>query len=158
MPKPPPPPPRYRRDYDDDDFEDEYYDDEERGLPKWVLPVAIAVGLFFMAILGALVSSKKGNDAPRPATTEDNTRNDDFTRDNDFAPDQITMAKYLQLKNGMTIEQVESIVGRPGEELSSNEIGGIKTIMFMWQNPGGANMNAMFQDGRMIQKSQFGLK
>ena len=29
--------------------------------------------------------------------------------------------------------------------------------MYSWKNANGSNMNAMFQDGRLISKAQFGL-
>ncbi|RKF23598.1 hypothetical protein D6851_02465 [Altericroceibacterium spongiae] len=60
----------------------------------------------------------------------------------------------------MTPSEVEAIVGSPGEVISENELGGIRTIMVQWdgENGFGANANAMFQDGKLIQKSQFGLK
>ena len=71
----------------------------------------------------------------------------------------VNMENYLKLQNGMTYEQVVEMLGEQGEELSSNQIGGTKTVMYMWKAKGfgGANMNAMFQDNSLMQKSQFGL-
>ncbi len=69
------------------------------------------------------------------------------------------MANYTRLKTGMTYPQVVEILGKEGTELSSNEIGGYRTVMYQWEGEGfAANMNAMFQNGKMIQKAQFGLK
>ncbi|RWE60638.1 MAG: hypothetical protein E5V24_12620 [Mesorhizobium sp.] len=46
-----------------------------------------------------------------------------------------------------------------GEELSSSEFGGYETVMYIWDGNGfGGNMNAMFQNGAMVSKAQFGLK
>lgn len=77
-----------------------------------------------------------------------------------FASDcTVTKAKYDAVKNGMTYSQVASILGCDGEELSSSEMAGFKTIMYMWDgNSLGGNMNAMFQNGKLVQKAQFGLK
>lgn len=71
----------------------------------------------------------------------------------------VNMENYLKLQNGMSYEEVVEILGEQGEELSSNNIAGTSTIMYMWKAKGfsGANMNAMFQDGGLVQKSQFGL-
>jgi hypothetical protein len=38
------------------------------------------------------------------------------------------------------------------------ELAGIKTVMYSWQNPDGSNMNAMFQDDKLVSKAQFMLK
>jgi hypothetical protein len=71
----------------------------------------------------------------------------------------VTMANYNRLRTSMTYVQVVQILGKDGEELSSNEIGGVKTIMYKWDGDGfGANMNAMFQNNKLMSKSQFGLK
>jgi len=71
----------------------------------------------------------------------------------------VTMASYNRIKNGMTYSQVVQILGKEGTELSSNEIAGIRTIMYQWEGDGwGSNMNVMFQNGKVIQKAQFGLK
>lgn len=77
-----------------------------------------------------------------------------------FATDcKVTKAKYDAVKSGMTYSQVASILGCNGEELSSSDMAGFKTIMYMWDgNSLGGNMNAMFQNGQLIQKAQFGLK
>ncbi|MNS25889.1 hypothetical protein D3C72_577940 [compost metagenome] len=74
-----------------------------------------------------------------------------------FGP-KVTYAKYQQIRNGMTYSQVAAIIGFDGEELSRNQIAGITTVMYQWQNKNGANMNAMFQNGALIQKAQYGLK
>ncbi len=71
----------------------------------------------------------------------------------------VTMAGFTQLKTGMTYEQAVKILGKEGTEMSSNEIGGTKTIMYQWEGDGlGATMTAMFQNNKLMSKSQFGLK
>jgi hypothetical protein len=71
-----------------------------------------------------------------------------------------TAAKYKSLKAGMSYSQVVKIMGCEGEELSSSEMAGFKTVMVAWSGKGnlGANMNAMFQNDELINKAQFGLK
>jgi hypothetical protein len=77
----------------------------------------------------------------------------------------VSMAKYSQIQNGMTYGEVVNIIGSQGQELSRNSMdsipgvmSSISTVMYSWQNPGGSNMNAMFQNDRLISKAQFGLK
>lgn len=74
-------------------------------------------------------------------------------------PGTITASEFAQLREGMRRSEVTSIVGSAGELLSESYIGGITTIMVMWDGEGsiGANANAMFQNGQLISKAQFGL-
>lgn len=70
------------------------------------------------------------------------------------------MTSYNRIKIGMSYDEVVSILGEQGTEMSSNDIGGYKNVMYMWKVSGFSvgNMNAMFQNGSLIQKAQFGLK
>jgi hypothetical protein len=77
----------------------------------------------------------------------------------------VTLAEYEQLWNGMSYVLARSIIGEPGEELSRVHFDGaqgvmepVDTVMYSWRNGDGSNMNAMFQNDRLIQKAQFGLK
>lgn len=58
----------------------------------------------------------------------------------------------------MTFAQVTAIISKPMQELSRNEIAGTETVMYMWEGGFGANMNAMFQNDKLIQKAQLGLR
>ena len=69
----------------------------------------------------------------------------------------VTKAEFDRIREGMTYDEVRSIIGAPGEVLSSSDMVGIKTVMYSWMNDNGSNMNAMFQDGKLVQKAQFGL-
>jgi hypothetical protein len=71
----------------------------------------------------------------------------------------VTMENYNKLQTGMTYEQVVSILGEEGKEMSSNDIAGYRNVMYMWKAGGFSvgNMNAMFQNGALIQKAQFEL-
>jgi uncharacterized membrane protein YdbT with pleckstrin-like domain len=70
----------------------------------------------------------------------------------------VTAAEYRQLDTGMSYARAVEIIGFQGTELSRNEIAGITTVMLQWTNRDGGNMNAMFQNGRLVQKAQFGLR
>jgi len=61
------------------------------------------------------------------------------------------------IQDGMTYQQVVGIIGAPGDQLSASSIAGYRTVMYSWTNSNGSNMNAMFQNGKLIQKAQFGL-
>ena len=72
----------------------------------------------------------------------------------------VTKANFDKIKNGMKYDDVVKILGKEGELVSESEVGGFKTVMYSWNGDEGwgANMNAMFQNGKLISKSQFGLK
>ncbi len=69
----------------------------------------------------------------------------------------VTMTKYNQLDDGMSYSEVRSIIGAPGEEQTRSDIGGTTTVMYSWMNPSGSNMNAMFQNDKLVMKAQFRL-
>lgn len=77
-----------------------------------------------------------------------------------FASDcSVTKAQYQALRDGISYRQAVQILGCEGEEMSSSEIAGYKTVMYMWEGEGfGGNMDAMFQNDAMVSKAQFGLK
>ena len=73
----------------------------------------------------------------------------------------MTLAKYNQIKNGMSYAEVCEIVGRDGILISAVdlELGAqYKTEMYAWYAADGiANANVMIQGGRVISKAQLGL-
>ena len=69
----------------------------------------------------------------------------------------VTKAEFDQIREGMSYEEAARIIGASGELQSSSEIAGYRTVMYSWMNSNGSNMNAMFQNGRLINKAQFGL-
>jgi hypothetical protein len=74
----------------------------------------------------------------------------------------ITKAEFDKIQNGMTYEQVKQIVGGEGHKVSETGKPGTPehTVMYDYQGEGeiGANASLMFQGGKLINKSQFGLK
>lgn len=80
------------------------------------------------------------------------------------APDVATMDEYNQIQTGMSYDQVQGIMGTPGEEVSHSDVPspggmvqGVSMEMYMWKNDNGSSMSATFQNGQLIQKGQFGL-
>lgn len=71
----------------------------------------------------------------------------------------VTLTQFNQLRDGMSYKEAVAILGSEGVEQSSSNVAGIKTVMYAWNgNTFGANMNAMFQDDKLVQKAQFGLE
>jgi len=69
-----------------------------------------------------------------------------------------TKQHYSALETGMSYAEAVAIVGCEGEEMSSSEMMGIRTIMVMWDGASFGSMTAMFQNDELMSKAQFGLK
>jgi hypothetical protein len=65
----------------------------------------------------------------------------------------ITLAKFNQIRPGMTLAEVEAILGT-GRAQGVTRTGGLYT----WQNKDGSNMNVSILDGRVTATVQWGLK
>ncbi len=57
---------------------------------------------------------------------------------------------------GSTYEDVKNMLGE-GKESTSSEMGGIKTVIYTWDNGDGSNMNVTFQNNKALAKAQAGL-
>ena len=108
--------------------------------------VLIAVGVLaivFIVCVGVLMQS--GMDR---IDTQSDTRQEET----------VTKAEYDAVKTGMSYSQVSAIIGFDGEEQSRNQIMDITTVMYDWRNDDLSGMNAIFQNDKLTQKSQFMLK
>jgi Domain of Unknown Function with PDB structure (DUF3862) len=72
-------------------------------------------------------------------------------------PPVVTKYEYNKIVEGMSYSEVVEIIGASGEELSRSDLAGTSTAMYSWVNSGGSNMNAMFQNGKLVSKAQLGL-
>lgn len=114
---------------------------------SWGCMALLVVGGLFL-FLASFLSDVKQTDSPRQQAAAPAA-----------APRGVTMAQYNQLSDGMSYEQAVKILGSKGQEMSRNNLAGITTVMYMWEGrSAGANMNAMFQNGKLVQKAQFGLR
>ena len=79
----------------------------------------------------------------------------------------MSMNEFIQIKTGMTYEQITAIVGSPGEIVVETGTPGDPFYSVTYQFKGekefldvfsSANAQLMFQDGKLITKSQMGMK
>jgi len=105
------------------------------------IPVAL---LLFLVLLGHAVSTGTPSTSTGVSTRTTTS--------------PINLNNYSRISDGMSYNQVVNILERSGKELSRSSIGGTTTVMYSWDAPGFASMNAMFQDDKLVSKSQFGLK
>lgn len=73
-------------------------------------------------------------------------------------PQVVLKSEYDRVQEGMSYSEVVGIIGASGEEMSRSDMAGFSTVMYSWSNSNGSNMNAMFQNGKLINKAQFGLR
>jgi hypothetical protein len=74
--------------------------------------------------------------------------------------ERITLSKFNSLTDGMSYAQVVEIIGEQGTLQSETTLFGITTSMYSWNGAGllGGTATVMFQDDRLISKSQIGLR
>ncbi|MBP0021954.1 MAG: hypothetical protein J7647_30905 [Cyanobacteria bacterium SBLK] len=85
--------------------------------------------------------------APAPTTAEEKPAK------------QLTLADYEAIANGITLEEARKALESDGKQMSSSEVAGIKTEIYIWENtPPTSNITLTFQDGKMVSKAQFGLE
>lgn len=124
------------------------------------------LGIGCLALLGLLiVLSAIGNSVKdRPATSTqslgEESQSASASSEEEPTDAGVTMAGFEQLQTGMSYSEAVAILGGPGKEISRSDLGGTSTVMYQWEAGGFSvgNMNAMFQNGRLVSKAQFGLR
>jgi hypothetical protein len=110
--------------------------------------------IFCLAIFGMLLQHGAGTSGSATPSSGQHYRDTVSRR----SASGVSLAAYMQIENGMSYGQVQEIIGTAGEEISSSNIAGYSTVMYSWKNWNGSNMNAMFQNDRLVTKAQFGLR
>jgi hypothetical protein len=97
---------------------------------------------------------EKGSASPSPSSSPVFTANSDNTN----SKSDLTLNKYNQIKNDMSLEEVQEIIGSDGAEVSSSEIGKYKTVTQKWDGDNYSYIICTFQNDKMKFKSQGSLK
>ncbi|MGM2815396.1 DUF3862 domain-containing protein [Bacillus cereus group sp. Bce007] len=138
------------------------------------------LGIIALIVLGAIGAALSGGDDKKekastepkqetqaPATKEEPKKEEVKKEEpkKEEAPKNkpgISKAEFDKIQNGMSYDEVKAIIGSDGEVLSETGQAGeqFHTIMYKWDGEKGfgANANFMFQEGKLQNKSQFGLK
>lgn len=121
-------------------------------------------GLAFLAIIiiGAIANmgTEDGADPAagetKPAKSE--TKPEKPVQKPEKTKEKPGKAEFDQVESGMTIDQVEAILGK-GSLTGESEAGGMKMQIYSWKAKGplGANITVTFTDGKSDSKAQFGL-
>lgn len=117
------------------------------------LIIIVIVIIVLVALIGSCASgagNKSDNSNSSSSTASQSTQQDkDSTK--------IDADKFAKIENGMTYDEVVSIIDSEGSEQSTNEIGGIKTTMYEWESDGWGVATITFQNGKVTNKTQFGV-
>lgn len=66
---------------------------------------------------------------------------------------------YDRVSTGLSLAQVEQVIGCKGEEIATSTFADVTTTMVSWRGHDlGASMNATFQNDALVGKAQFGLR
>jgi hypothetical protein len=72
---------------------------------------------------------------------------------------EFSLEKFGSIRNGMSYGEVVAVIGFEGAESARNNIAGHETVAYVWHGQHtNANMNAMFQDGKLVSKAQAGMR
>ena len=125
---------------------------------KFLKGCAVLIGAFFGLIIIVGIFAPKNT--KQPTSVSPSGENSFNSAKVEPKPSSgVTMANYLKLKQGMSYEEVAKVLGKEGEEMSSNQIANIKSSMYKWDGENFASgVTAMFQNGKMISRSQVNLK
>ena len=70
----------------------------------------------------------------------------------------VSKSNFMALRMGASYDAAASALGCAGDEIARSEVGPFVAVMYMWNGSRlGANMNAMFQNDKLVSKAQFGL-
>ncbi len=61
---------------------------------------------------------------------------------------------YNEIQTGMAYEEVVSILGNPGDNLSTVSQSNVITATFRWKNPDGSSLSLVLQNNRVVSKSE----
>ena len=80
-------------------------------------------------------------------------------------PPVVTLAEYHRVRPRMTYLSVRMVVGAPGKELASNYEPTIRGVLpsvprrvYIWKNPDGSSMTALFEDDALVLATQSDLR
>jgi hypothetical protein len=70
----------------------------------------------------------------------------------------LTLEKYNQIKDGMSLKEVNDLLGKEGQESSSSKVGSTKIATYKWQGNDYEYIFCNFTNDKLTFKSQANLK
>ncbi len=114
--------------------------------------------LIIVVIIIAAVAGNGGEDktsskkeAPKKSAEKQEEKKSEKKEDT-----KVTYENFRKIKMGAKYDEVVALFGE-GKELSSSEVGGIKSQMYTWNGSGISNANVTIQNDEVVAKAQVGL-
>jgi len=74
-------------------------------------------------------------------------------------PDVVTRAEYERLREGMSYAEVVAVIGEPGTRWATAQYATGRIDTYRWLNrSSGGEVQAKFENGKLIEKTQSGLE
>ncbi|MBN7774198.1 DUF3862 domain-containing protein [Clostridium aminobutyricum] len=129
--------------------------EKKKGKGIWIA-VAVVVLLGIIGVISG--GGDKENSGDRQASTSTVQPDSSEQSTSDISEDKVTYDNFLKINMGSSYSDVVAILGEEGTEESSNDIAGIKTVMYSWKGPGLSSLNIIIQDDEITTKAQMGLQ
>lgn len=114
---------------------------------KFLKYLGAAVGMFVALIVIIGITSSVNSDGPRPSTHETSVNSA-----------EITTQEFERITPGLTLVQVQEIVGSPGELVSESTVGDYHSVTISWKGASlGSNAVVIFDGDTVTSKAQLGL-
>ncbi|HKX26418.1 MAG TPA: DUF3862 domain-containing protein [Blastocatellia bacterium] len=69
----------------------------------------------------------------------------------------VTLQDFEKLQTGMSYQEVTEILGSPSKEIRRSETTAYTTVTYLWGGDQAGSVKVVFQDDKLIEKSQYGL-
>ena len=116
----------------------------------------LAARIFMLAAaLGVLTFIFKSCE---PTRVREHAYTPSYSESNGIGPQCCTLLQFSRLQHGMSVFEVEQVLMMRGTQISSTKIDIYVTESYSWSNPDGTNIHAIFSNGKLVSKAQFGLR
>lgn len=120
------------------------------------------IGLIVLIIIAAVATSGGDEQTNTESIDKKETSSESASTESNSSDNEgvLTKEKFEQIKDGMTYEEVTKIVGSEGTVMSESGDKGTEfhTVMYEFETDGFmSSATMMFQGGKLMNKSQFGL-